>query len=1040
MRGGGREHPYPRTALAPGALVRGGDGAAPAPPDYEKVCRFNTNGYDPSARASRSLQTWTVPPLPCTYLSDPTKACGKSPNVPSKPVENACNTGPVSADQIYINPVAFDPREWSKHASKSLMNEIKHRVSQFVGPSSADRTIAHPVSQENLLSPCTVTLPVEYDLENAIISTVPPSAIAGSSGKFPFETVIENGWDVEQLYRPLNPKSSRSSIASRLKDYVYTGTGITGPYDQDQKIYGTPPISFATMMHCTRKNGTKADTSPGHTAGAFMWKDYHYSVTLPDPNDPDPNCATDMWHWHCIFGNCNMNDGNDCDVPRKPPVEGMIYDISCFGQKPNVVGWNACYTDSSTSFIAVSPKFYEDRADDLKNFNTAPTGQFYSAYQKIQTEQLLEDISTYHDGWKPIDASKFAANVMVANLLYRDKNLEESECDNPDQKRVVNPEDKMCNDEILKRPGVAAPWTYWMEDGKAQYMGAPSDTYKSDDPSSYGKVGLTNPTATQQTEDKGDEGAAVTSEDLENVAYMRTFPVDMRDASAGPGPYIATVMQPLKNKVDQSVNTVPGVSVFVGYNDGPQLGFTRHGFTRFAKLLEFVLVAEKVYAYSVKLQSKGYELIISQGSAVYESNKTAGLTMIDTLRYLRVCLNRTQFRESRSEVKNSGSDKIICTEDPAQQAIRDKYAAMSYEQLEARAIALGFIPTSGVWEENNGIESGKKYLLTTACKNDTKGGMCSEGKVWENAGRMLPNWGAKPLFVYAPLLSRIDIGAGASCRVQRPRQVVRYQPETTALCPDSISRTLIQIRQPRVPTLIGSVEKARSSGALSLRPRSESFAKDQGNQACALAVATSVDTTIIKDVPWLRDQFLGLYYEVTIDRDASGYRRALITSSASPGTDPKGLRGLLATALTIDENDIDKTNDTSHVRTIPPAMVGAPGKDMVATSALMQGDPLTDCALLTTSVGAVNTLDRQYYNAIISASGSTKQGISCLAPVCTSPDELAMRAPQARFCAAQRSICSDHFEAVNNKIGGKMEIRKSIQFKCNGDTKSGTPT
>jgi hypothetical protein len=923
---------------------------------------------------------WVAPVLPCSPANLDV-VCGdekyNKTTVPTTVVHEACSVAAQKISTIDINPVTFDHRPWSGSVSKDFLSEIKYRVAQVTGASSAGKGTAHSVSQTNSVDPCTVELPIEYDLDRAIISTVPP----GSRGEFPLATLRAQGWDIEELYRPVSAHVSRATVAATLDEYMYTSTGITGPYDAAHDIYGTVPVAFNTTFHCLDEDHP--------LRGNFS--NYAYS------SDGQTQCQASTVGTVCT---------------RTGPKEA--YDISCVDVPPNAIGWNACNTDCASSFTVISPAFWEGSDPNPTTAKNMPPGSFFSPYYLIPTDTLLRNIADYHNFSPFVDTGAFAQEVFVANLAYRDKSLEISECPDKDkQQRTIGPQGASCSEDTFKRIGVAAPWTYWSEDGAVQYNGGPSNALSFDTTQLWsGAEG--QPVYDPLALDK--EGKAIGNlENLKvNTCYMRTYPVDMRDQNNGPGPYIATMMQPQKDKLTGKAISKPGVSLFVGYNQGPELDHMREGCMRYIIMLCYLFAQEG-------LHHKPAGVYIDDLGLIHDSKDNPSL--------------EADFK------RQSGFLREALALSDSKTGRRRALACMTYAALESLAQSYGrdFTSIDLVFDDKKKKSSECRGIIQTACVNAGKSGLCADKKVnastaWgknTNAGRRLPNWGANPIFVYAPPMRKIDIGAGITTRVQRARQVVRHKPGGVGLCPDASATVLNHVKRTRVPTLMASVPRAMESGALTPLPRAMASSSTLGNHACASADAGSEITTIARDVPWLRDQFLGLFYDVTVARDANGHRTGLTTPSDKSGAESDGMRGLLATALTAGESQSDVNNDADDARRVPRSAVGAPATVPV-TSALAVGLPHADCAMLTTPIGAINYEDRLYYSRMVRDSGSSLDGIACMTPVCTVPSPLAptMRAPQARACPVSTSLCLSHTTVANNVAQGSINIHRTVDLNC----------
>ena len=937
-----------------------------------------------------SNKEWVVPPLPC-HAANLEGLCGKEKyndvHLPKTVVHATCSKDTQMVKNITINPVTFDHRPWSGSVSKDFLSEIRYRVAQVTGASSAGKDTAHPVTQTNSVDPCTVELPIEYDLDRAIISTVPP----GPRGEFPLAALRSQGWDIEELYRPVGTHVSRATVAATLGDYMYTNTGITGPYDAAHDIYGTVPVAFNTMYHCEKQ----FDKTPGkarYIVGNFA---------------------------HYRSGGVNNSDNSRTPYGgafQMPSFDGDLYTISCVDVPPNAVGWNACNTDCASSFTVISPAFWDGSDDNPTLAKNMPPGSFFSPYYRIPTDTLLRNIADYHSFSQFSDTGAFAQEVFVANLAYRDKSLEISECPEQDEQRRIGKDGASCSEDIFKRVGIAAPWTYWSEDGAVQYSGGPADAHSFDTAGTWPGVSGA-PVYDPLAADKDGRKISDLDQLKESACYMRTYPVDMRDPSAGPGPYVATMMQPRQSKLTGQAIERPGVSLFVGYNQGPELDHMREGCARYVIMLCYIFAQEQ-------LHSKDSNVNVNEDGTVGDQGFPTQLEQDfqRQSRYLRDALALDDKHKPR----------------------RRTLACMTYAALESLARSYGRDFSRIDLTSDGGKRNSKdiRGIIQTACVDDGAGGLCTAEHVnastaWgenTNAGRRLPNWGANPIFVYAPLVRKIDVGAGIATRVQRARQVVRHKSGGVGLCPDASATVLNQVKRTRLPTLMTSVPRAMESGALIPLPRASASSSTSSNHACASADAGSEITTIARDVPWLRDQFLGLFYDITVARGADGHRTGLTTPSDKSGAATDGMRGLLATALTAGESQSDVSNDADDARRVPRSAAGAPSK-VPATSAFAVGLPHADCAMLTTPIGAVNHEDRLYYSRMVRDSGSSLDGIACMTPVCTAPSPLmpTMRAPQARACPTSTSLCLSHITAANNVAAGSINIHRTVDLKCTQD-------
>ena len=730
---------------------------------------------------------------------------------PEKADAAICRATTENAHIPAMTPVALCPGKWAPAPYTTFHDELEARVRQIHGASSASTGAAHAAGAGDSQGGCSVTLPVEFDLSRAIISTVPPSSAQGGQGKFPVAELRTAGWDVDPLYRPINPLVNKAQVESGLGEYVYTGVGIGGKFDGG--AYGIPAVAA--------KLGT---------------------------------------------------------------------------------GWNACMSTAHTSFPCCSMAFRDTTAH-------AGTGRALAAkvtdpahlkpYLQVPTGPALGNIGKFL-GSEATPAVQHT--VVMANMLYGDATLENSKtcpgATGGKNGQAMGPQHaSICTAEMLSRAGVCAKWTYWDNDANV-YAGDPSTAYKK---------AIAEEPKWHRNSDAG--GYDYPGGVAKNTAFMRTFPVDIRDKGCGTGPYIAIMIEAAFSGGATAPTRDPGASAFVGY----------------------------------------------------------------------------------------------ISHDPKLQDMRDGWGAES-ECAQATCPASGD-PCKGVGATNS---------------------------------THLPDFGANPLFVYAPLLRRIDIGAGTGDqRVPRPPMAMRYTPSAGPLCPFDLTSTLVQTRMPYIASLLTSPATAMGSTALSIIPKASTSNDAGAGAACAAASASSDATSLVKDVPWLRDLFLGLFYETRIERDGGGRRVRVTSAAVVDGSGASDLQGLLATAL-LGTTAVDAQNNATAVTRVAPRHVGviaqgASGADLVpSASALLAGHPLSDCAMLSMPFGAVSHVDRLAYAQLAREIGGSIASLRCMAPVCVAPDSAkpVIRAAARRQCSVSTSICRSDLVLRDDDIGGNEVVRRNVAMNC----------
>lgn len=903
--------------------------------------------------------------------------------------------------------------------SGPLLNAIRDRVAQVYGdPVASSGGTPAPSPTSPVTGDCGASIPhVQFDIDACIISTVPP----GKDGSFPMAAMTEllkqpdqfkaatGVTTIDETYRPVAPGMSRATVASRLSEYVFTGTGVAGAamdafyaprsfvslsntdglgkdYPSAMRCGKTPDARFVTSNY-GGYNAIRDDSNASFAVWPPYWKNaeifaHESGTTLSlESNSPE-------------VGGASLNSANGASV------SGPFVNTA----NPNPTPDPACRARSAGTQSKTHPDW---------KVSSLPIKQIRDADAYATVTAPYVDVDVPH-GFDPdsigSDLSSQFSSVKMASLLYEDEQLVASTCGSSSDPSGGS---DISSIHLADRTGVAARWA--TTDIDALYDGRIQQMPDVEDAGSVGYFGL----------------LSVFPYEMPNPSDTHTDS-DALNRDPGPGPLILIAQAPGPGGIVNKASFPVGWSAYTVRN-ADQAAFRRAPPT-----------APKVpFSPNVELAAKN-----AQQEATYPAREGCNEKIPYPTDGGKRC---TLMKDINTNPASHHNQSLVALSDP-------KLTCNGSNAYDYTEMPPPIYPVCGCLTYDAYRGNGKdKPFGDSSCGHT----VCPYKNEPRRYADNLPEMGAYPIYVYAPLRRRVDIGSGTV--VPRPPVALSLsdngstQLATTRIGPRVFDAEHMRVQFDMVPSLIPRYDDVENSLALIPLPRDVSSATrpDVGG-ACANAQASSDIRTPMQVSPLLRSQYLGAYYSPEVVRDVTGRRsgQLTITPAARAGSEESPFAVQLAVALQQDTHSSSAHGARPLVSATEvgrrwcgvraPGGTGVPSSAPRLVSGLLRGDGLCDCVMIRNGIGAVprSAEQRRAMAMMTQRSSATEDRARCWMPSCTGMDSVfgaATRPPLRPECDSKESIC-EHTVAINgNEFDGGVNIRTYVDMRC-GDQNTAPPT